>query len=139
MKSKVRTIIATLVVLSMVLFSGAMNSRVKIDYGNSALYSKNEMKEAIELIVSEVSEWDGCELCQVSYAGDQVSMEALEYCNRLTMNQLNDECIVLKSSFSTSKNSKLAGPFEPNSLYTVWMWYLARDNGRSWKIITYGY
>lgn len=127
-------------VLSAILFTCMVrNNKVEIQYGKSAIYSKREMDDAIKLIVKEMAEWDGCELRQVSYAGDDTSIEALAYCNQLAKEKLNDECIVFSSSFSTSKRSQSAGSFEPDSLYEDWLWYLARRNGEMWEIITYGY
>lgn len=41
---------------------------VKIDYGASSIYTKEEMDAAIELIKKEFNTWDGCELHSISYS-----------------------------------------------------------------------
>ena len=37
-------------------------SEVKIDFGNSEIYSEDDMNTAIELIKNEFSTWEGCEI-----------------------------------------------------------------------------
>lgn len=46
-------------------------SEVKIDYGNSVLYSEEDMNAAIQLIMDTFSTWAGCELHSISYVSDE--------------------------------------------------------------------
>ena len=47
--------------------SGADVANVEIDYGQSAIYSKQDMDLAIDEIIQEFRTWDGCKLYSISY------------------------------------------------------------------------
>ena len=51
--------------------TAASIEKVKIDYGNSALYSEEDMNAAIQLITDTFSTWEGCELHSISYVSDE--------------------------------------------------------------------
>ena len=44
--------------------------KVKIDYGNSELYTQEDMDAAIQVIEAEFATWEGCELHSLAYGGD---------------------------------------------------------------------
>ena len=115
---------------------------VKIDYGSSALYSQEDMNKAIKLIKDEFNSWEGCELHSLTYGTDDV-------CNSENIAWLNDlnkknkpavpftQVIMFKSSFHSPK--KGGGAWEADEEYTGWQWWLARSEGGTWKIMTWGY
>jgi len=112
-------------------------SNVKIVYGKSELFSKQDMDAAIEAIFEKFEEWDGCTLYTVTYMGDEVSKDNLNYCNDLYESAVLDECIVFESSFHTGYSGDLG--FNTNQDYDGWTWYLARKNVGQWILLTYGY
>ena len=77
---------------------------VTIDYGESELYTKEELDDAIAVIEAEFSTWEGCELHSLTYGGDDACSEE----NVAWMNELRDEetspepftqCVLFESSF----------------------------------------
>ena len=116
---------------------------VKIDYGQSALYSKEDMDAAIRAIEKEFRTWKGCELHSIVYGGD-------EECNDKNLKWMNEleaandakerfsQCITFTSSFHSPKHYD-GGGLNTDEEYTGWGWWLARSEGGSWKLMTWGY
>ena len=98
---------------------------IEISYGTSSIYSMQDMDEAIDVIISEFSTWEGCELHSIAYSSD-------EFCNASNiawMNELEEngeaeehftQCIMFTSSFHTPKYN--AGAWNPDEEYTGWEW-----------------
>ena len=119
-------------------------SQVTIDYGTSALYTKEDMDEAIQLIRQEFDTWTGCELHSIRYTSD-------DNCNDKNLSWMNDlaeargedrsftQCIFFESSFHSPKKGEDAGAWNPDEEYTGWQWCLARTEGGPWKLMTWGY
>ncbi len=119
-------------------------SQVTIDYGTSALYTKEDMDEAIQLIRQEFDTWTGCELHSIRYTSD-------DNCNDKNLTWMNDlaeargedrsftQCIFFESSFHSPKKGKDAGAWNPDEEYTGWQWCLARTESGPWKLMTWGY
>ena len=62
-----------------VSFAGCGKSdttKVKIDYGNSSIYTEEDMSAAIDKILNEFSKMEGCELHSLSYSSDDVCSDA---------------------------------------------------------------
>ena len=108
---------------------GANVQNVKINYGNSNIYSKKDMDSAINIIINEFKKWDGCTLYTLYYTNDARSKNNISYCNSLKENANFDECIIFESSFHTSKNDN--DSFNPDENYEGWSWSLARSNNGS--------
>ena len=142
MKKIAATALCLMLVLSLVGCSKANMSKVKIDYGTSSIYSKEDMDSAIQLIKEEFSDWKGCELHSISYSSDdECSEENIAWMNDLanwqTPNSAFTQCIMFTSDFHSPKHG--GGAWNANQEYTDWQWWLARmDNGR-WYLLTYGY
>ena len=45
------------------------------DYGESELYTKEELDDAIAVLEAEFSTWEGCELHSLTYGGDEACSE----------------------------------------------------------------
>ena len=115
---------------------------VKIDYGSSELYSKEDMDAAIKVIENEFDTWKGCELHSITYCGDEnCNEENVTYVNQLreanNVEEVLSQCIVFESSFRTLQKSD--GGFESDEEYTDWQWWLGRAEGGDWKLMTWGY
>lgn len=131
---------AVLCLLFVLIFSlagcGRDTADVIITDFDSSLYTQEDFLSAAKTVKAYFSEKaDGAErtLREISYAGDTKTLAEQEYI--LSFGDY-DEGIVLLSTFDVGKST---GPFEPNSTYTDWQWFLGRKNGGSWKIVTQGY
>ncbi len=109
---------------------------VTIDYGTSDLYTTEDLDEAIAVIREEFDRMEGCELHSLTYAGDEASLEELDYCNSLADRETYVDSLLFRSSFRSPKEA--IGAWEPDTEYT-WTWSLARTDGGEWVLVTYGY
>ena len=122
--------------------AGKPKAEIRIDYGDSTLYSKEDMAAAITEIRKEFDTWEGCELHSITYGSDAACSEE----NIAWMNELeaaNDaqeafsQCILFKSDFHSPKNG--GGAWNADQEYTDWQWWLARSENGQWKLMTWGY
>lgn len=121
--------------LSLCACGGKAND-VTIDYGESTSYTHDDIDGAAKVVLDKFSEFDGCILNSLTYAGDKKSNDNIEYCNTLDEDSGFTECIVFDSSFRSPKNG--GGAWEADEIYT-WSWYLAREANGEWVLLTYGY
>lgn len=139
-----KIIIAVLCLVMSLFFVGCgkgNTSNVKIDYGTSSVYSKEEMDSAIEVIKKQFGSFDGCELYSLFYMSDEECNNAdnIEWMNDLRTDDIKEvftQCIAFKSSFRSPKEG--GGAWEADKEYT-WSWWLARSEGGQWKLMTWGY
>ena len=141
---KYRLFVICIVLMTLLAGCGSKEtSTVKIDYGNSSIYTKKDMNDAIEIIEKEFSSWEGCELHSISYSSDDVCTDEknIAWMNDFEKANENDpdftQCIMFDSSFHSPK--KDAGAWEPDEEYTGWSWWLARSEGGKWQLMTWGY
>lgn len=124
-----------IVFLILLLLQGCSNggdvSKVQIDYGQSSIYSREDMDSAIQKIKEEFKTWKGAKLLSVSYTDDKRAEEELSYCNELKDGADFSECIVFESVFHSPK--KDSGAWNPDQDYTGWQWYLARSGKEDWE------
>ena len=113
------------------------NNEVKIDYGKSELYSKEDIDSAIKEVTHEFYSWDGCKLYKLEYAGDDYCKENIDYCNELGDGKEFTDCIIFKSVFRSPKFG--GGAWEANEIYEDWQWILGREKNGSWNLLTWGY
>lgn len=135
-RKKALAIIAA-VVLTLIVVLACINLRpASIDYGNSDVYSKQDMDEAIKMIKDRFYSWKGCKLYSISYAGDDFCERELDYCNTLADAGVTyTECIVFRMRFRSPIFG--GGAWNPNFEYD-WSWYLARTQGGEWELLTWG-
>ena len=118
--------------------SGEEATEVMLDYGTSKLFSDEEMDDAIALILEEFNSWEGCEMQAICYAGDECnSAENVAWMNSLGDGQEFTQCIEFVSEFHSPGEG--GGAWEPDTEYTGWQWWLARPEGGSWALMTWGY
>lgn len=150
LKKVSKSIAAILLSMSIIFYYNLVEaagdiSKVKIVYGMSEIYSREDMDSAIAIIKEKFSKWDGCELHSIRYTDD-------DYCNTdKNINWMNElaesrgyvpnftQCIAFFSSFHSPKSEENNTTFETDSEYEDWSWYLARTDGGEWKLITFGY
>ncbi|MBR2278596.1 MAG: hypothetical protein IJ872_05195 [Eubacterium sp.] len=106
---------------------------VKIDYGESELFSQKDREAGVELILAEIKTWKGVKtLHNVRYAGDSDSLEEKWY-------DEHEEVMVFYSDFKTVKSSSKAGGFNPDAEYTDWNWIVGKNDDGQWELLTWGY
>lgn len=127
-----------------ILFAGCGNQAapaVTIDYGNSSIYTKEDMDDAIAIIKATFDRWDGCELHSISYSSDDVctSEKNIAWMNQLEEANDNEQvftqCIMFDSSFHSPKKGVSALNLDEEY---QWGWWLARREGGAWKLMTFG-
>ena len=115
----------------------------KIDYGNSNVYSKEEMDDAIKIIRKEFFNlFMGSELKNIRYVSDdKCGVDELEWLNVLAEDNGSSEhfteCMLFLSDFHSPKNGR--GDLEADYEYTDWQWWLARSENGKWKLVTNGW
>lgn len=115
----------------------------KIDYGNSNVYSKEEMDDAIKIIKKEFfNSFMGSELKNIRYVSDdKCGVDELEWLNVLAEDNGSSEhfteCMLFLSDFHSPKNGR--GDLEADYEYTDWQWWLARSENGKWKLVTNGW
>lgn len=108
-----------------------------IDYGNSGIYTKEEMDEAIKLIKDEFSDWDGCILKTIKYGSDENCGESeLERLKELkVMRNANEEftqCIMFVTDFYSPE-------YDDPDYTDFFNWWLARAEGGNWILVSWGH
>ena len=134
MKKIVCTMLGILLVFSLSACDGNVRG-VKTHHVDSEMYSQDDINAAIETIKKEFkSDWKGCTLTEIYYAGDDCSKDHQDWADRNNA----DEVIVLLSSFDVD-SSGADGSLNPNSTYDNWNWILVRTNGGQWQHVDHGY
>ena len=134
MKKIVCTMLGILLVFSLSACGGNVRG-VKTHHVDSEMYSQDDINSAIDTIKKEFkSDWKGCTLTEIYYAGDDCSKDHQYWADRNNA----DEVIVLLSSFDVD-SSGADGSLNPNSTYDNWNWILVRTNGGQWQHVDHGY
>lgn len=129
-----KKLFALIVVLSVLLLS-ACGTEPEIDLGDSAVFSEGDRMAAVDVILDQFNSWEGCKMYSVSYAGDEVSSENLDYVRSLDEEKDFTECIVFDTSFRSPIRG--GGAWNANTVYD-WTWYLAREADGEWHLLTWG-
>ena len=142
MRKMIALLLAVICVVMLAGCGAKYSPEVTIDYGNSSIYSKEDMDSAIQMIKKEFDTWDGCELHSITYGMDEeCNDENIKWMNELE--EANDakesftQCIMFKSNFHSPKEG--GGAWNADEEYTDWQWWLARSDGGQWKLMTWGY
>ena len=107
---------------------------------DSVIYTDEELSAAKTTIENVIdNEWEvKVEGLNLSYAGDEVSADNLEYCQSL--NPEVQECAVFTSSFHIPEQDvQMAGGFEPNTDITGYSWFLGKNAAGEWEVLTNGF
>lgn len=134
MKKILATILCFIIVFSLA-GCGSKTSEIKTRNVESEMYSQEEITSAVETIKKEFkSNWKGCTLKEIYYAGDDSSKDYQDWADRNNA----DEVIVLLSSFYVGPNGG-NGSLNTNCTYENWNWILVRTNGGEWVHVDHGY
>lgn len=115
-----------------------------VDYGKSELYTTEDMDAAIALIRDQIGQWEGVELQNVRYAGDEaVTEENLAWLNSLEGADSENpftQVIEFVTDFHVSADiDQTVLTLEPDTDYTDYQWWLARTEGGEWQLMSMGY
>lgn len=117
----------------------ASSAPVTIDYGNSEIYTEEELKEAVIQIKCKFAFWEGCELHSITYAGDEAfTDENLEW---LRQNGENNDFTQVAEFLMDFHSPEDVGEltFNSDQEYTGYQWWLARTADGGWEIVDWGY
>ena len=95
--------------------------------------SDEDWKEVLSVVESVFETWPGFVMHYIEdiYVGNDTT-----YCNMLSDGVEFEECIILKSSFTTGEEDWSG--FSANTTYDEWMWYLARTKDGEWRLVENG-
>ena len=83
--------------------------------------------------------WNGCELKNIRYAGDEAGTDAeLERMNTINPDGKYTQAVKFLMDFHTPKNTGDT-TFNPDADYNDYAWWLARADKGGWEIVTFGY
>ena len=103
----------------------------------SKTFTQADMDAAIALINAEFNTWKGCELYGIRYAGDaENNAENLKWLNDLKDKKYT-ACMLFFSDFHSPVEG--GGAWEPDQDYNDYQWWLAREDGGDWELVTWGY
>ena len=118
--------------------AGNSAPEVVIDLGESALYTGDELYDAMLAVKCKFASWGGCELHSIRYAGDEAcGEEDLVWLNSLVDGARFTKAAEFLMDFHTAED--IEGAWEPGYDYTDYQWWLARSEESDWEIITWGY
>ncbi len=118
-------------------FQPTAKEAVKLQLGESSLYTQADLERAIAKIMEEFAGFEGCALHSIRYAGDESCTEE----NLKWMNELNPEgnyTQVAEFLMDFHSPKEQVGAWEADKEYTDWQWWLARSEGSGWDVLTWG-
>ena len=135
-KKRLLTIVASVLLTIVLIFTVINLWPASIDYGSSEIYSKEDMDEAITLIKDRFYSWEGCKLYSIYYTDDSFCQRVdIVYLTLADDGVVYTECIVFRTRFRSPIFG--GGAWNANFEYD-WSWYLARTDGGEWDLLTWG-
>lgn len=112
---------------------------VNIDLGSSALYTEDELKDAVIQIKCKFAFWGDVDLRSIRYACDEaVTEEKLAWLNDLNPDGSYTQAALFLMDFHTPGDvGELT--LKADSDYKDYQWWLARTADGGWEIVTFGY
>lgn len=109
-------------------------SEPSIDYGESEIYSREELEDALSLIECDFAGWDGCELHSLRYAGDKNSRDGLEWVNALGDETEYVQAAEFLGDFHSPKDGNI---WDSDKEYRDYQWWLGKTKDGDWVLVTY--
>ena len=120
--------------------AGKVAPEVSYDYGESALYTREELEEAAVQVKCEFAKFAGCELHSLRYAGDECNtQENIDWMNELDEGAGYTQVVEFLTDFHSPVTEDHPSAWELDQEYTDWQWWLARTDDGPWKLLTWGY
>lgn len=132
----------TTLVLLLAVFCTACGSKsgqssdTKITIGDSSIFSKQEIQDAIDSVKAKFKEFDGCTMTHIWYDEENTRDAAIESTEDYGVSNTN--IIIIESDFDVDSSGGDIG-LNANSSYEDWSWTLTRkDKDSSWEVVDYG-
>lgn len=112
---------------------------VTVDYGESSIYSEEDIDMAVPVIGEKVTGFPGkgkCELISVSFRDDNYSQSRLDDCNEIEPESNYTRSLVLYAHFKAPEEG--GGPWIAGREYE-WPFCLARVDDGDWNLVCYGF
>ena len=108
-----------------------------LDFGSSALYTREDLEAAAVQVKCKFATFAGCELHALRYAGDACNRaENLRWLNGL---DAGGRCVQVACFVSDFHSPADGGDtWASDAEYTDWPWWLAREPGGDWKLLAWG-
>ena len=142
-----KKIFMTAIIFCLMIFSSqvqAEESEIKIDYGNSKNFSREDMDFCIEVIKHELKR-SGCTLHTVRYMGDKFnSHENRKYLNSLApsrnFKKKFTKCMVFETDYRSPPDDGKISAWNYDTEYTNYQWWFGfYKPDKDWKLLTSGY
>ena len=118
--------------------SGKAAPEVSYDYGNSKLYTKEELEAAAIQVKCEFATFEGCELHNLRYAGDECNTkENIDWLNSLDEGANYTQVAEFLADFHTPVEG--GGAWEADTEMKDYQWWLARTENEGWQLVNFGY
>ena len=118
--------------------SGKVLPEVSYDFGDSKLYTIEELREAAVQAKCEFATFAGCELHNLRYAGDECNTkENLDWLNSLDEKADYVQVVEILTDFHSPVEG--GGAWEPDTEMKDYQWWLAREDGKGWQLVSFGY
>ena len=120
--------------------AGKAMPEVAYDYGNSGLYTREELEEAAIQVKCDFATWKGCELHSLRYAGDECNtQENINWLNSLDSGARYVQVAEFVGNFHSPVTSDKLSTWERDTEYTDYQWWLGRTDDGSWQLVSSGY
>jgi len=120
--------------------AGKVMPDVSYDFGNSSLYTREQLEEAAVQVKCEFATFAGCELHSLRYAGDQCStQENLKWMNSLDEGKNYTQVAEFVADFHSPVTEDKPTAWNLDQEYTDYQWWLARTDDGGWQLLTFGY
>ena len=131
---KKSVVLVVLLVSFLLLFSGCGKS-LTVGPFSSLYFNGDEYDAAVQEVLTAFSEYEGCTLKRIDYAGDKAVEE-----EAASRGLSPERVMVLTSTFSTDGGEHNT-VFEPNHTYEGYKWILTRSlsSDSFWTILDRGY
>jgi D-alanyl-D-alanine carboxypeptidase len=114
------------------------DSNPTIDYGNSDLYTLEELEEAAVQVKCQFASFAGCQLHTLRYAGDAYNTpEELASLNHGNKGEPYTQVAKFLSDFDAPEEGSEV--WEPGEKINDYEWWLARTTNGGWQLVTWGY
>ncbi|MBQ9041379.1 MAG: M15 family metallopeptidase [Eggerthellaceae bacterium] len=120
--------------------AGKVYPEVSYDYGDSKLYTREELEEAAIQVKCSFAAWDGCELHSLRYAGDGCNTpENVKWLNEIDEGAGYAQVVELLGDFHSPTTEDEPTAWNLDTEYTDYQWWLGRTEDGGWQLVTSGY
>ena len=120
-----------------VWLGAAADTDPAVDYGTSALYTREELEAAVVQIKCRFAAFSGCRLISLRYAGDPGEAgEAPKLTSAPGGKEEPVQTVTFLSRFRSPVHPDAGSPREPGREYTDCEWRLSRTAGGGWRLLS---